>query len=466
MLQKINDKVLLSDDPRMEFKHELASFQFYLTEIEKNIIIALYSEIDHEQTLNSTIFTKRISFGELAKICGLTTKDYSKIKRAVWSIFTERYVREIGADKLSGWHWLTNVEINQEGKYVDFDWNPKIVDLFLFDAKEGLFISAKRDILIKIKGDYAYRFYLWFRQWINNRHEKIFTLRHIADALDLPKSYYNDKYPSGINAGQIKGKIIEPALAKLANSDIQATSEYIRNGRHIESVKFRFWWRDLNKPVTTDTTACPVEEPTEQLSDEQQNVFDAMVALGLTQDDATKLLQEKPLEEIRISINYVKKKVTEGKVKNIKSYAYSAIKDGYGVAEARIAKQEEDARRAKDANKLENMPALQKEIHLNGQALADEARKGNIQTKTDAEIFAETKKAEIKAEFLGLDRESQENFLKWLCENLAKDTDSHKIMFGTISNSSIDDILDNGLNFSKLIGYTYILRYPDNKIPD
>lgn len=386
MLQKTNENIVLSSDPKMEFKHELAEYSFFLTEIEKNIVVALYSEIDYNQSLESAIFTKRISFAELAKICGLTSKDYNKIKRAVWTIFTERYVRRVGADALSGWHWLINVEINQKEKYFVFDWNPKIIELFLFDAKKGFFITARRDSLIDIKGNYGYRFYWWFRKWILSKNEEVFKLRDIADMLDLPKSYYNDKFPTGVDGSQIKNKVIKPALDKLAKTDIEATAEYIKNGRCIERVKFRFWWR--NPVTTTDTSAKPVAktpktELKQQFSDEQQNMYVELVELELNKRYAKKFVIEKPLEEIRISVDYAKKQKEAGKVDNWGAYLRAAIADGYGVAEAQSIAREQAAAEAQAADKLACMTPEQKADYISHQDVIKQA----------AELAAEAKKA-------------------------------------------------------------------------
>lgn len=382
MLQKTDGNIFLSDDPKMEFKHELASYQFYLTEIEKNIVMALYAEIDNTQTLQSTIFRKRISFSELAKICNLTSKDYNKIKRAVWSLFRDRYVSLIGADALNGWHWLINVEINQKEKYFVFDWNPIIVELFLFDSHEGSFISAKRDTLIGIKGNYGYRFYFWFCQWIANKNEVTLKIRDIADMLDLPKSYYTDKYPTGVDGGQIASKIIRPALAKLINTDIDATAEYLKTGRYIDSVKFKFWWRKSKNPLvtTTDTIAKPViakpvektpkkAEPKQQLTDEQQSMYDELVERGLNKKYAKKFVIEKPLEEIRISVDCAQKRKDAGKVDDWGAFLRAAIADGYGVAEARSIAREQAAAEAQAKDKIDNMTPEQKAAYMSRQEL-------------------------------------------------------------------------------------------------
>lgn len=123
------------------------------------------------------------------------------------------------------------------------------------------------------------------------------------------------------------------------------------------------------KKKDIETDAVPAE-----WTEEQNAVYNELIALGIAKDASKQFVSNKPLEEIKININYAKEQKAAGKVKSMGAYLYQSINNDYGVNKARAVAQEEKAAAMKEQERFDAMTPDQREVYLKNLADKQAAR--------------------------------------------------------------------------------------------
>lgn len=436
-------EITITDDACLKIKNELVNGRYTLTLTEIKMIMALAAHIDKDA---DDFEICAISARDLGAYMGLDEKSmYNQIKTTAKkllckNLFFEWYEEGCREKSWQGSPWFTKLSYSAKDGMLRFCFADDIKPMLL-QIREA-YVQLECKPLMAFKCMYSNRFLMYIVEWIKIQPYKI-DIAELRERLQLGKKYETYK--------DFRRFVIEPALSEinvLTDYNVKAVPQ--KRGRSYVSYVFHI--KRKTNPIDAD--AVPAE-----WTDEQNATYNEVIALGLEKDVAKKIIEEKPLNEIKISIDYAKAQKAAGKVKQLGAYLYAAINKGYGIAEAIAAEQEAAAAIAKEQERLAAMTPEQRDENEQRKKWFKDMTNGNSKISKSSE---DTQKEAIKREFLEVDRESQERFLTWVQSELDKDSNPvHKSMFEILVRSTIDDVLNDNMILGKLVAYTYMLRYSD-----
>lgn len=350
-----NDQIkelVVDNNAQYKMRNELVNSRYRLGVIEQRMIIALASHINkHGDKFEQCM----IDANDLAKFMELDSKSaYGQLKRAADTLVKcivsfEWY--KTPKSKSKSWikaNWFDFIYYDAETVTVTFKFG-SLVKPMLLEVVEA-YVKAEAKPIMKFRRSASYRFFNFAVEW-KKLKEKAISIDDLKHMLML-----DDEYPL---YGGLNQKVIAPAIKEINKlTDYEITYISKKTGRKVTDIVFKVKTKSKIKPKKKDIEADAVPA---DWTEEQNNMYIELVQLGLLKKDAKMFVREKPLEEIRISVEYTKRKQAAGKVKSLVSYLYKAIADGYGVAEARAIAQEAAAVVAQAADKLACMTPEQRE---------------------------------------------------------------------------------------------------------
>lgn len=129
-------------------------------------------------------------------------------------------------------NWFSSIEYNPKNRSINYSFDPKLKP-YLIELKENF---TKFDIrtLLKFKSFYALRIYMLLKTeiWKGNQVEYIVKVDEFREMLKLDKKY--------TLYGHFKNRVLDIAEKYINEvSDIEINFEPIKNGRKIESIRFK-----------------------------------------------------------------------------------------------------------------------------------------------------------------------------------------------------------------------------------
>lgn len=360
-------EITIVEDATVKVKNELVNGKYSLSLLEMKMVMALAAHINK----NADDFeTCSIRVRELGEYMGLSEdKCYQSIKATAKkllsrSLFFEWY-KTTNSRKKSwlGSSWFDYIFYDDEESTVEFRFATMIKPMLLQIREAYAQLECKP--LMAFKCMYSNRFLLYVVEWEKIQPHTI-KIEDLRELLQLGKKYKQ--------FGEFRTYVIEPAVREInALTEYEVTAEPVKRGRRYDSYNFYIKRKTAKakikpKKKAVDTDAVPAE-----WTENQNALYNDIVGLGLLKKDAKNFINEKALEEIRISVEYAKKQDAAGKVKNFGAYLYKAIADGYGVATARGAAQEEAARKAQEKDRIDNMTPEQKAAYMSHQDMLKQA---------------------------------------------------------------------------------------------
>jgi plasmid replication initiation protein len=366
--EKIKELVV-DNNAQYKMRNELVNSRYRLGVVEQRMIIALASHINkHGDDFDQCM----IDANDLAKFMGLDPKSaYGQLKRTADALVKcivsfEWY--KTPKSKQKSWikaNWFDYICYDAETVTIVFKFG-SLVKPLLLEVVEA-YVRAEAKPLMKFRRSASYRFYNFAVEWQKLR-EKTISIDDLKHMLML-----DDEYPL---YGGLNQKVIAPAIKEINKlTDYEISYMPQKTGRKITDIVFKIKVKNKSKiqqikPKKKDieTDAVPAE-----WTEDKTALYNDIVGLGLLKKDAKKIINEKALEEIRISVEYAKKQDAAGKVKNFGAYLYKAIADGYGVAEAQSIAREEAARKAQEKDRIDNMTPEQKAAYMSHQDMLKQA---------------------------------------------------------------------------------------------
>lgn len=366
--EKIKELVV-DNNAQYKMRNELVNSRYRLGVVEQRMIIALASHINkHGDDFDQCM----IDANDLAKFMGLDPKSaYGQLKRTADALVKcivsfEWY--KTPKSKQKSWikaNWFDYICYDSETVTIVFKFG-SLVKPLLLEVVEA-YVRAEAKPLMKFRRSASYRFYNFAVEWQKLR-EKTISIDDLKHMLML-----DDEYPL---YGGLNQKVIAPAIKEINKlTDYEISYMPKKTGRKITDIVFKIKVKNKSKiqqikPKKKDieTDAVPAE-----WTEDKTTLYNDIVGLGLLKKDAKKIINEKALEEIRISVEYAKKQDAAGKVKNFGAYLYKAIADGYGVAEAQSIAREEAARKAQEKDRIDNMTPEQKAAYMSHQDMLKQA---------------------------------------------------------------------------------------------
>lgn len=466
MDEKIKELVV-DNNAQYKMRNELVNSRYRLGVVEQRMIIALASHINkHGDDFDQCM----IDANDLAKFMGLDAKSaYGQLKRTADALVKcivsfEWY--KTPKSKQKSWikaNWFDYICYDAETVTIVFKFG-SLVKPLLLEVVEA-YVRAEAKPLMKFRRSASYRFYNFAVEWQKLR-EKTISIDDLKHMLML-----DDEYPL---YGGLNQKVIAPAIKEINKlTDYEISYMPKKTGRKITDIVFKIKVKNKSKikPKKKDieTDAVPAE-----WTEEQNAVYNELIALGIAKDAAKQFVSNKPLEEIRINIDYAKEQQTAGKVKSMGAYLYQSINNDYGVNKARAAAQEAAAAAAKEQERIDAMSPDEKERYFTNQDQLEQARQmatenfAKQDTPIDdikkANVAIQTEKDEIEAEFLELDAECQKNYLDIVKEALLSEPNDFKRRYNrenykALINGDLQKVLTSEIELKQVIDYIYNSRH-------
>lgn len=464
--EKIKELVV-DNNAQYKMRNELVNSRYRLGVVEQRMIIALASHINkHGDDFDQCM----IDANDLAKFMGLDSKSaYGQLKRTADALVKcivsfEWY--KTPKSKQKSWikaNWFDYICYDAETVTIVFKFG-SLVKPLLLEVVEA-YVRAEAKPLMKFRRSASYRFYNFAVEWQKLR-EKTISIDDLKHMLML-----DDEYPL---YGGLNQKVIAPAVKEINKlTDYEISYMPQKTGRKITDIVFKIKVKNKTKikPKKKDieTDAVPAE-----WTEEQNVVYNELIALGITKDASKQFVSNKPLEEIRINIDYAKEQQAAGKVKSMGAYLYQSINNDYGVNKARAAAQEAAAAAAKEQERIDAMSPDEKERYFTNQDQLEQARQmatenfAKQDTPIDnikkANVAIQTEKDEIEAEFLGLDAECQKNYLDIVKEALLSERNDFKRRYNrenykALINGDLEKVLASKFELKQVIDYIYNSRH-------
>lgn len=462
MDEKIKELVV-DNNAQYKMRNELVNSRYRLGVVEQRMIIALASHINkHGDDFDQCM----IDANDLAKFMGLDAKSaYGQLKRTADALVKcivsfEWY--KTPKSKQKSWikaNWFDYICYDAETVTIVFKFG-SLVKPLLLEVVEA-YVRAEAKPLMKFRRSASYRFYNFAVEWQKLR-EKTISIDDLKHMLML-----DDEYPL---YGGLNQKVIAPAIKEINKlTDYEISYMPKKTGRKITDIVFKIKVKNKSKikPKKKDieTDAVPAE-----WTEEQNAVYNELIALGIAKDAAKQFVSNKPLEEIRINIDYAKEQQAAGKVKSMGAYLYQSINNDYGVNKARAAAQEAAAAAAKEQERIDAMSPEEKERYFTKQDQLEQARQmatenfAKQDTSVDNIKTIQTEKEAIKAEFLALDAESQENYLGIVKEALLSVPNEFQLRYNrgnykALINGDLQKVLTSEIELKQVIDYIYNSRH-------
>lgn len=464
--EKIKELVV-DNNAQYKMRNELVNSRYRLGVVEQRMIIALASHINkHGDDFDQCM----IDANDLAKFMGLDSKSaYGQLKRTADALVKcivsfEWY--KTPKSKQKSWikaNWFDYICYDAETVTIVFKFG-SLVKPLLLEVVEA-YVRAEAKPLMKFRRSASYRFYNFAVEWQKLR-EKTISIDDLKHMLML-----DDEYPL---YGGLNQKVIAPAVKEINKlTDYEISYMPKKTGRKITDIVFKIKVKNKTKikPKKKDieTDAVPAE-----WTEEQNVVYNELIALGITKDASKQFVSNKPLEEIRINIDYAKEQQAAGKVKSMGAYLYQSINNDYGVNKARAAAQEAAAAAAKEQERIDAMSPDEKERYFTNQDQLEQARQmatenfAKQDTPIDnikkANVAIQTEKDEIEAEFLGLEAECQKNYLDIVKEALLSERNDFKRRYNrenykALINGDLEKVLASKFELKQVIDYIYNSRH-------
>ena len=383
--EKIKELVV-DNHAQYKMRNELVNSRYKLGVVEQRMIIALASHINkHGDDFDQCM----IDANDLAKFMGLDPKNaYGQLKRTADTLVKcivsfEWY--KTPKSKQKSWikaNWFDFIYYDAETVTIVFKFG-SLVKPLLLEVVEA-YVRAEAKPLMKFRRSASYRFYNFAVEWQKLR-EKTISIDDLKHMLML-----DDEYPL---YGGLNQKVIAPAIKEINNlTDYEISYMPKKTGRKITDIVFKIKVKNKSKikPKKKDieTDALPAE-----WTKDQNDVYDELIALGIAKDASKQFVSNKPLEEIRININYAKEQKAAGKVKRMSAYLYQSINNDYGLNNARAAEAEKRSKMTPEQQAAyDNMRQQIQEIEAAVAAQAVEPAQ-TIDQNQLADRFAELRKS-------------------------------------------------------------------------
>mgnify|MGYP004655953685 CR=1 FL=1 len=402
----------------VNWDNNMVEASFAATEVEMKMLIALSAQLDKNDTDDYIL----VSAQDLGKMMKLNPKSaYRELRQITSKMFDRRIVFK-SIERLANnkpkkeevFHIFNRLTYDNEHAAIGFKFS-EAVEPLLMQVKSA-YVQVPLKTTMELKGQYTNRVLMSVIKWKK--------LSPYIVALDDLREQFQSGTKYKTNSEFIRSAITFSVKQINDFTKYHVETTAIKTGRQITHIKFDITQKEEKEPIEAEVKLLKNRKATypKAWSDEQKAMYDDLVGYGLTKKAAKEFVINKPLDDIRISMDYTFEQQKAGKVDKLSSYLYTAIANDYNVAEHKAAKQAATEKAAKAAKELEEQK----------QKLAQEAdEKAAVQAKKDA----------IKAEFLGLEKAEQERYLDNVRQELAKEIPHKKWHYKPLIDNDIDNIL-------------------------
>ena len=257
-MKAMNELQVISENAIVVQSNELIEANYKLSTAEQRLILALASQID---TRKSDFEIVRVTAKSLSEACGFNSKGgYRQLQQTAKKLLNRSLIiKNRNNDDWDGTHWVQYCKYRSQkkddidGSYIEVEFDKRLCPHLL--QLSNKFLKANLNQLVSFSHIYSTRFYMIFRNLVNNlpKCTKKYTFKEIINLLELPKSYEKTV--------DLKNKVIKVSVNEInAKSDIEVEYEYYRGGgrAHI-GVLFTFW-RKQTKQIETGEKENPITD--------------------------------------------------------------------------------------------------------------------------------------------------------------------------------------------------------------
>ena len=240
MEEKINSKQLVT------MSNALTRAGHGLSLAEKRIVFIAMSKIDPRKPVpldNHGIHTTRISASEYAKLaeCEMHTayealKDASKVLYSRSITFFEPAHKRKGSELIQvHMRWVGEVHYHEKEGWAELLWWPKLLPHLM--GMRGQFSSYQLQQATALRSTYSWKLLELLNRFKDTGWAE-YTIEDFFTSMDAP--------PSLQDFGQLRRRVIEPAVKELTEKDgWSITWEPIKAGRRVKALRFEFERKNL-----------------------------------------------------------------------------------------------------------------------------------------------------------------------------------------------------------------------------
>lgn len=236
------------------------------TAVFQNRILDLYKSMSLDEKrllvlLSPVVRTTKIKEGqsaflsadEYAKECGIShTRAYEGLSEASEKL-VRRYFSYTTADgKKTVANWILRSTYDEGG--VDVFFTDEVLTMLQVFDKLNPYTKYKKEIILKLKGDYAFEIYHIAKQSEGLGKTDV-PIDDLRIKLDVPKSYHD--------LSNFKKRVLDPSCEEISkNTDIKLTYETVKRGRSVIAIRFTI---ENKKPNFKKNKGSPVDQHTPDL---------------------------------------------------------------------------------------------------------------------------------------------------------------------------------------------------------
>lgn len=219
---------------KMVYSKDLAVFQNRILDLykgmsldEKRLLVLLSPLVRTTKIKESeSVF---LSANEYARQCGISsTRAYEGLSDASQKLVRRYFSYTTNEGKNTVANWILRSTYDEGGIEVFFT-KEVLTMLQVFD-KLNPYTKYKKDIILKLKGDYAFEIYHIAKQFEGLEKADI-PIDDLKTKLDVPKSYHD--------LSNFKKRVLDPSCSEISNNtDLNLTYETVKRGRSVIAIRF------------------------------------------------------------------------------------------------------------------------------------------------------------------------------------------------------------------------------------
>lgn len=345
----------------------------------------------------------RVRIKDLAFLLGTTSKNYAHLKDALRGLATtpiEWNVLDQGKEKEWGISTLL-AHATMKGGYCYYSYSIELRRKF---SDPETYATINLEVQRKISGEYAVILYENCVRYIGVKTTGWIPLDKLRQLLTVDSNeYYND-------FRKLNDKILKPALKHLnETSDILIEAEFRRERRKVVAVKFNVEQNPQYRLLMDHEGLSPEQVP---LLETNSELMDLLYSYGLTERQVKLAMDGHSEASIREKLALADAEISAGKVKNIASWVYAAIRDDYkkGKSPAEI----------KELAKKDTLKKRERKKLLT-EALEEIDRKYSKEVLERAKsALSESERVRLQGEFVQFIHESRERGMGLVREKFKK----------------------------------------------
>ena len=307
--------------------NELIERPYTMTTREKRLILILAATIRMEDTVFNTV---KISLRDLNKLLKVSNENiYNEIEDITEKLLS-RVIKYKPADgELIQTHWIEKAHYKKRKGYVEIRFSDEMREYLL--QLGGYFTKYRLSYALPLNSFYSIRLYEILKMdYTTNKAQAYYNLEDLKVLIGIVPPKYK-------LYGDFKRKILVSSQKQFQKlTDIIFAFKEKKEGKKVVGITFVI--RPNEKVINQGG-------PSEDDPDKDRELYERLVNyFCLSPVRAKEVLKKYPTKQLKENLAYVENEYQKGKIKNIASYTYKAIKENFRLQTSLFDSEREEAK--------------------------------------------------------------------------------------------------------------------------